>query len=223
MRTGTVERSILRHVNAERKKRGLPTLKGHTCLIRAARGHSRWMARFGTLSHQGKGRSDHQDRAEAEGYPGYVGENIWQTPVKDGQGMAWEEPGRKNRRFWWRDDKGLGKAAVVSWMNSPGHRENLLSPEWDDIGIGVVLDKKGHTAYFTQCFGQRGAGKAFGLRTIPRRAVATARPEPFRLPRPVRRVVRHLRRLARGLDRAIVGKPNRWLHRLRRGHRKVAK
>ncbi len=68
MRTGTIERSILRYVNAERKKRGLRTLAGHPRLIRAARGHSRWMARSGTFSHQSKGCSDHQDRAEAEGY-----------------------------------------------------------------------------------------------------------------------------------------------------------
>ncbi len=46
-------------------------------------------------------------------------------------------------------------------MNSPGHRENLLFPEWDDIGIGVVLDKKGRTAYFTQCFGRRGSRWGF--------------------------------------------------------------
>ena len=62
MRTGTIERSILRHVNAERKKRDLRTLAGHTRLVRAARGHSRWMARSGRFSHRGKDRSYHQDR-----------------------------------------------------------------------------------------------------------------------------------------------------------------
>ena len=46
----------------------------------------------------------------------------------------------------------MGKAAVISWMNSPGHRANLLSSDWRDIGIGVARSKKG-TYYLTQNFG----------------------------------------------------------------------
>jgi uncharacterized protein YkwD len=38
--------------------------------------------------------------------------------------------------------------AVEGWMNSPGHRENILRAEYREMGIGVW--RKGNTYYFTQ-------------------------------------------------------------------------
>ena len=70
-------------------------------------------------------------------------------------------------------------------MNSPGHRENMLSAEWRHIGIGVAESKRGQ-AYLTQCF-----GGGLGLPTI---AV-----DQLRMPRPLRRFPRTLNRLLRRL------------------------
>lgn len=44
------------------------------------------------------------------------------------------------------------KQVVDAWLNSPGHRKNLLSAS-TDIGIGVAYDIKGRP-YYTQDFGQ---------------------------------------------------------------------
>ncbi len=38
-----------------------------------------------------------------------------------------------------------------SWMNSPGHRANILSPNFTELGVGVAKDSKG-TIYWTQMF-----------------------------------------------------------------------
>jgi hypothetical protein len=38
---------------------------------------------------------------------------------------------------------------VEMWMNSPGHRENLLTPAWDVTGVGVFTGRDG-TVYATQ-------------------------------------------------------------------------
>ena len=179
MRTGTVERSILHHVNMERKKRTLPSLSGHPALIRAARNHSQWMAKTGRFGHSGAGGSSHMDRTSKAGYIGGTSENIWQTTTRGGRGRAWKS------RFRWRNDRELGKAAVITWMNSPGHRENMLSAEWRHIGIGVAENKRGQ-AYLTQCF-----GSGLGLPTIV--------VDPLRMPRPLRRFPRTLNRLWRRL------------------------
>lgn len=179
MRTGTVERSILHYVNIERKKRNLPSLSGHPALIRAARNHSHWMAKSGRFSHSGAGGSSHMDRTSKAGYIGGTSENIWQTTTRGGRGRAWKS------RFRWRNDRELGKAAVITWMNSPGHRENMLSAEWRHIGIGVAESKRGQ-AYLTQCF-----GSGLGLPTI---AV-----DQLRMPRPLRRFPRTLNCLLRRL------------------------
>ena len=44
----------------------------------------------------------------------------------------------------------FAKVAVQGWLDSPGHRANILSPEFDRSGIGVALN--GTTAYATQVF-----------------------------------------------------------------------
>jgi uncharacterized protein YkwD len=44
----------------------------------------------------------------------------------------------------------FAKTAVTGWLESPGHRANILSPDFDRSGIGVALN--GTTAYATQVF-----------------------------------------------------------------------
>lgn len=40
---------------------------------------------------------------------------------------------------------------VDSWMNSPGHRANILNPDYDRAGIGVAVDAE-EAVYATQNF-----------------------------------------------------------------------
>jgi uncharacterized protein YkwD len=42
------------------------------------------------------------------------------------------------------------EAQVTAWMNSPGHRKNILTPNYSEIGVGVVMN--GGTPYGTQVF-----------------------------------------------------------------------
>lgn len=49
------------------------------------------------------------------------------------------------------DPKRFAKEAVDGWLNSPGHRANILSPYFDRSGIGVALSGSG-MAYATQVF-----------------------------------------------------------------------
>ncbi len=151
MNTRIVERSILHYTNKERRRYGRKTirkktpLKGHRALIRAARAHSRWMARNSAMSHTGDGGSRPVDRARRAGYPSYfVGENIWQSYGRSGR--TWKS------NFRWRSDWQLGKAAVISWMNSPGHKANLLDSQYTHIGVGVAGNKR-NRIYLTQKFG----------------------------------------------------------------------
>jgi uncharacterized protein YkwD len=40
---------------------------------------------------------------------------------------------------------------MKGWMDSKGHRENILNPGFTEIGIGIARNDKGET-YFTQEF-----------------------------------------------------------------------
>ena len=41
-------------------------------------------------------------------------------------------------------------AVMRDWMNSPGHRRNILSPSYTEIGVGAV--QNGRSIYWTQSF-----------------------------------------------------------------------
>src|SRR5690606_30299855 len=40
--------------------------------------------------------------------------------------------------------------AIILWMNSQGHRKNILNPAYVSLGVGVAIG--GDQAYFVQCF-----------------------------------------------------------------------
>ena len=132
MNTRIVERSILHYTNKERRKRNIHALRSNRALIRAAREHTRSLARRNRgLSHKGE-----RYLARKYGYHSdYVGANLWRSSGR--QGLAWKS------RFRWRSDWQLGRAAVISWMNSPGHSSWMFRRQHKDIGVGVAKNRRG--------------------------------------------------------------------------------
>ncbi len=43
--------------------------------------------------------------------------------------------------------------AVEAWMQSPGHRKNLLNPKYTELGTGLAIDATGRP-YYVQVFGR---------------------------------------------------------------------
>ena len=43
----------------------------------------------------------------------------------------------------WLTPNELAESAVQGWMNSPGHRQNILTPHWRSEGIGVAVSNDG--------------------------------------------------------------------------------
>ena len=146
MKLQVVEKAIVHYTNQERRKHNLGKVRGNSQLIQAARNHAGWCASRNRMTHTGRNGSQPWERARLAGYPSQgVSENMW------------EQHGRNNTtygsRFRWRGDWQFGKSAVITWMNSPGHRANLLDPRWTEIGIGLSrLD--GHTM-LVQMFGDK--------------------------------------------------------------------
>ena len=114
--------------NQVRRKENLPPLKINLTLTEVARGHSANMARKGQLNHDLDGKKPN-DRVRDAGYLySWTGENIAYS----------SQP--------------LVKRVFQGWMDSQGHRENILRPHYREIGIGVVTAANG-TVYYTQVFG----------------------------------------------------------------------
>ena len=156
-----LEKEVHQLINSERVKHGLPGLEWNKQIAAIARAHSEDMARRDYFSHDNLEGESPTDRAIAAGYPcrkslgggsySYgLAENIW---------TGWEYSsytyGPGGTRYNWMSQTQLAAQAVSSWMNSPGHRDNILTPQYDRTGIGVgfgIISGKKHTVYLTQNF-----------------------------------------------------------------------
>lgn len=162
-----LDEAIRHYTNLERCGRGLTALSTDEGLVRVATGHSEDMVRFGFFDHESpaRGRRTLGDRMTAGGvtYRG-AGENIFLTSL-----MAFGE-----RSFYVIDQRrcrfshspegpiirrhsydSLAREVVEGWMNSPGHRANILKPGWRRIGHGMAYrrdDRFCGRLYVTQNF-----------------------------------------------------------------------
>ena len=136
-----LESKVHAGINAERARNGRPPLKWEEQLAAVARAHSDDMTRRSYFSHdtpEGLGPSDRIDRAGYSCWKGShygVAENIAIETTLDNLDRTAAE-------------------AVQGWMNSSGHRTNLLGAQYDRTGIGASFGTwRGYRAvYLTQVF-----------------------------------------------------------------------
>jgi uncharacterized protein YkwD len=126
-----IEQAIVSLVNQARASNGLTGLNVSMKLVQAAQIHARDMANLNTMAHDLPGAQlpGLTDRAA------YVGYNFWTL----GENIAY----------------GYSDAASVmnGWMNSPGHRSNILGASYTEIGVGVAYSASG-VPYYCQVFGK---------------------------------------------------------------------
>ena len=129
-----IERRAFEMTNATRLQNGLAPLLWDPALCRMARIHSENMVRGGFFSHETPDGLHLKDRAHAVGIPHFrvLGENI-----------------AYNQGY---DD--AGAFAVQRWLNSPGHRANILNSEFEQGAVGSFVASDG-TVYLTQEFIKR--------------------------------------------------------------------
>ena len=113
--------AVTSELNRVRAARGLQALRPNASLAASARRHSTQMGSRGFFDHNSADGTPFWRRIERfyveQGFSSWaVGENIfWQSP------------------------KTLAAITVVrSWLRSPGHKANVLSRHWRDIGVGAV-------------------------------------------------------------------------------------
>jgi len=114
-----IERATHCLINKQRGRRGVNKLERSAKLDQAAVGHSRDMAAKNFFSHDGVGGSL-VDRID---HTGYLASSGWTV----GENIAWGS-----------GERATPGAIVKAWMNSPGHRDNILRSSFKDIGIGVA-------------------------------------------------------------------------------------
>ncbi|BCB82176.1 hypothetical protein GCM10022251_46150 [Phytohabitans flavus] len=121
------ENKVVEITNQERAAAGCGPVKVNTKLASAARLHSQDQAEHNKMSHDGSDGSSPWERSERAGYTNAIGENV---------------------------AAGYRTSAAVmdGWMNSDGHRANILNCNAKAIGVGLAYASNG-TPYWTQMFG----------------------------------------------------------------------
>jgi uncharacterized protein YkwD len=122
---------VLTRTVATRRATGKSGLTRSVNLMSAAQLQAEQMAKMGTMSHSlpGTAYPTLKSRLAAVSYRvRAAGENI-----AEGQRNAAE--------------------VMTSWMRSPGHRDNILSSEFTEIGTGVAVGRNGRL-YWAEVFGR---------------------------------------------------------------------
>jgi len=135
-------RSTICLLNRERTRRDMRALPRNRRLSRAALSHTRDMVNRRYFAHVSKAGRDVVDRLRSTGY--LRGTRSWSV----GENLAWGTGARSTPR-----------QTVSAWMKSAGHRQNILSRRFREIGIGVVFhspdDGSREAATYTTTFGSR--------------------------------------------------------------------
>jgi len=138
---GRIRTAILCLHNQIRAERGLPTLRTNKRLRKAAVGHSRDMVTNDYFEHTTPSGVTMVDRILRAHY--VRADRGWSL----GENLAWGTGSYATPR-----------GAVDAWMNSEGHRENILRRAYREVGIGVVIgvpSTDGIGATYTLDFGVR--------------------------------------------------------------------
>jgi uncharacterized protein YkwD len=124
----SIEARVNELTNQQRAANGCGPLRTDGGLTNAARAHSADMAANNYFSHTGRDGSDFVVRAQRAGYQNASAENIaWGYRTAD--------------------------EVVTGWMNSEGHRRNILNCTYVAVGVGIGTKADG-TPYYTQDFGR---------------------------------------------------------------------
>ena len=122
---------IVRFTNESRTRNGLPAFRTNAKLMEAARIHAQQMAAAQRADHTITGAQypTMQSRLQAVDY----------VYMQAAENVAWNQ--------------GFPEAAVNSWMNSSGHRANILDPGLTEIGAAMARSSRGEP-YWIQVFGR---------------------------------------------------------------------
>lgn len=120
-----LETELLELTNDARTREGLPALATDEALALAARHHALEMRDLGFFSHTSptlENATLGQRVARAGGFVRVIGENLA-----------------------WIQGEGVAERSVAGWLESPGHRANLLNPEFSHVGFGSARHDDGRT------------------------------------------------------------------------------
>ncbi|MGZ8634592.1 MAG: CAP domain-containing protein [Solirubrobacteraceae bacterium] len=158
-----VDQATLCLVNQQRAAHGVSAVTENAKLSTASAGYSQRMVAQGFFAHESPDGGTLVRRLTGAGYLG--GGDAWVV----GENIGWGE-----------GTLATARSMVSAWMDSPGHRDNLLSGDYTEIGLGLALGTPADRALgatYTTDFGAGAVAKAPGrvkASTVHRKATRRA-------------------------------------------------
>jgi uncharacterized protein YkwD len=115
-----LESQVLAELNKIRRQHGLTPLRLSRPLSAAADAHSRAMGTLGFFDHDSRDGSEFWKRVQR--FYGPDGYKTWSV----GENLLWSSGTLS------------ASAALKLWMRSPGHRRNILTARWREIGLSAL-------------------------------------------------------------------------------------
>jgi uncharacterized protein YkwD len=130
--------AVLSSLNSQRAAHGLPALSSNAKLVTSAHRHNVAMADANQLSHQLSGEPSLGSRISAAGYSwSSVGENIAYNSNRSQAGVL-----------------ALQQAMYNETAPNDGHRRNILSSSFTEVGVDVIDDAKHGKVWLVTDFGR---------------------------------------------------------------------
>ena len=155
---GSLEARVHLLVNERRQENGLSPLAYDPFLASIARGYSRDMAERGFFAHEDPDGKGTHERGNEAGYPcirvigeytySGISENLF---LGHRAGRYFTDGNGEVVRYEWNSEEAIARRAVDGWMNSTGHRTNILTPHFAYEGIGVAFSDDDRV-YITENF-----------------------------------------------------------------------
>jgi uncharacterized protein YkwD len=145
-------------LNQQRATNGVAALTENARLTSASTGYSRRMVEQGFFDHKSPDGGTLVDRLAGAGY------RVDDAPVV-GENLGWGQ-----------GTLATARSMVQAWMDSPGHRANLLSADYTEVGLGLAVgtptDRSWGATYTTDFGAREDAAQGASVRDTPTRAAS---------------------------------------------------
>ena len=146
-----METRLNQWANRVRKEHRVPPLVFDEPLAKVARRYARVLGTHHLLRHRGPKGDEVADRLRRAGIVDWdrVGENLEYHTIY--RYRSYREDGTLFTAVCFAPEE-LAREIVQEWLNSPGHRRNLLDPDFTHLGTGVFVETELEAVYAVQIY-----------------------------------------------------------------------
>jgi uncharacterized protein YkwD len=162
-------RDVFGRINAQRKQHALKPCTYDKTLEKAAQAHAEWMARNRRMDHLQAPPASFEEHRTCNHHPinrainaGYIGwDEVFRVEKTSTGAVVHAKPGADDHvgeiiaAGWGAGHPATHTAQIVTgWMNSPGHRKEILTGRHEEMGIGVAVTPDGKDTFWCVVFGR---------------------------------------------------------------------